>query len=152
MIKKFNIKLILFTSWFVIADLLSKIFAKKYLVYWDLQLIFWTKFSLAYNEWIAFSIPIKWMIQIILSFVFLWIFILYAQKHWNLKKPIANLAISLIFGWAIWNLYERILFWKVTDFISIFSWYPTFNLADSFIFIWVILILFFEKHFKKLLS
>lgn len=149
---KTNIKLFLFTASLISIDLISKNQAIKYLENWNVDLLFWAKLILAFNEWIAFSIPIKWILQIVLSFVFLAIFILYAYKYWNLKNTMTTISISLIFWWALWNLYERIMFWRVTDFISLFSWYPTFNLADSFIFIWVIMILFFEKWFKKSLN
>ena len=144
-------KIIVLSTILATTDLISKYAAKKYLISWNIDLFLWAKFVLVYNQWIAFSIPIKWLIQIIASFIVLWILFYYANKNWNFKKNLAIVSISLITSWAIWNLYERILFWKVTDFISAFSWYPTFNLADSFIFIGVILILFFEKKFKKLI-
>lgn len=54
---------------------------------------------------------------------------------------------GMITGGAIGNLIDRIIFGKVFDFIDfhILSWhYPTFNIADSFIVISVILILLTE--------
>lgn len=135
----------------IFLDLFSKHIAQKYLVSWDIDLFFWMKFSLVFNEWIAFSLPVTGVIQIILSLVLLWFLVFYAKKHWDLSFFLIQIPLGLIIWWAIWNLYERVLFSQVTDFISVFSWFPIFNLADSFIFIWAVLILLFEsKMWKKM--
>ena len=145
MLKKIWIFKIIFLSIFLIfADLYSKFLAKIFLENSDFNLIFWAKFSLAFNEWIAFSIPITWIFQILLSFLMLIFLIFYVSKNWNLNKNLEIFSLSLILWWAIWNLYERIFLWKVTDFIQIFSWFATFNLADSFVFVWVCLAFFIE--------
>jgi len=128
----------------IILDLLSKYYAKILLENWNVDLFFWAKFMLAFNEWIAFSIPLTWILQIIISFVFLWVLIYYAKKEWNLVKIFPQISLWLIIWWALWNLYERVLFAKVTDFISVTKFFPTFNLADSFIFIWVCFAIFIE--------
>lgn len=128
----------------IILDLLSKYFAKSYLENWDIDLIFWAKLSLAFNEWIAFSIPLTWVLQIIVSFLFIWILMHYTRKEWDFAKLIPRISLWLIIWWALWNLYERIFIWKVTDFISVIPAFPTFNLADSFIFTWVCLAIYYE--------
>lgn len=143
---KLSLSILLLT----LIDLISKKLAIKYLSEWDLFLIFWSKLKLVFNEWIAFSIPLKWFMQIFITIIVLFVLIYYSRKNWDFKKSLTILVTSLIISWALWNLYERILLWKVTDFISVFPWYPTFNLADSYVFIWVVLILFFEEKFKKL--
>ena len=132
------------TALLIFLDLFTKNLAQKFLQDWSFDLIFWMKFFLKFNEWIAFSIPITWIFQIILSFVLLWFLIFYVWKNWDLNKKMKIFSISLIVWWALWNLYERVLFWQVTDFISVFSWFATFNLADSFVFIWVCLALIIE--------
>jgi len=137
-------KIIPLTLILIFLDLFTKYLAQKFLQDWSFDLIFWMKFLLKFNEWIAFSIPITWIFQIILSFVLLGFLIFYVWKNWNLNKKLEIFSISLIVWWALWNLYERILFWQVTDFISMFSWFATFNLADSFVFIWVCLALIIE--------
>ena len=128
----------------IFIDLLTKFWAKKYLINWDFELIFWAKFFLIFNEWIAFSIPIKWILQIILSFWLLIILFFYTKKEWDLSKKIPQISLWLVVWWALWNLYERIFIWKVTDFISISPYFATFNLADSFIFIWACLAFYYE--------
>lgn len=67
-----------------------------------------------------------------------------------ISKIIEKLLFSLIAGGAIGNLYDRILFNAVPDFIDIhykgIHWF-TFNVADVFITFGIILLLF--KDFKK---
>lgn len=132
-------------------DLFTKNLAQEFLQDWSFDLILWMKFLLKFNEWIAFSIPITWIFQILLSFWLLLFLIFYVFREWNLDKKLEIFSISLIVWWALWNMYERALFWQVTDFISIFSWFATFNLADSFVFIWVCLALVIEfRNDKKI--
>jgi len=55
---------------------------------------------------------------------------------WNSAKrfTLTGLALSLILGGAIGNLYDRILYGRVTDFLHFyigFHQWPDFNLADS---------------------
>lgn len=139
------------TAFLIFLDLFTKNLAQKFLQDWSFDLILWMRFLLRFNEWIAFSIHLTWIFQIILSFALLFFLIFYVVKEWNLDKKLEMLSISLIVWWALWNIYERILFWQVTDFISVFSWFATFNLADSFVFIWVCLALIIEfRDDKKL--
>lgn len=67
-----------------------------------------------------------------------------------ISKIIEKLLFSLIAGGAIGNLYDRILFNAVPDFIDIhykgIHWF-TFNVADVFITFGIILLLF--RDFKK---
>jgi signal peptidase II len=59
------------------------------------------------------------------------------QDRWT------SLGISLIFGGAIGNVYDRVIAGRVTDFLDFYAgtwhWY-TFNLADSAIFIGAVLV------------
>ncbi len=59
------------------------------------------------------------------------------------KNPLFLTAISFIIGGALGNLVDRILYMEVVDFIEVgverFHW-PTFNLADSFVTIGIILV------------
>lgn len=54
------------------------------------------------------------------------------------RRPIAAVAGGLMAGGALGNLLERIVNGHVTDFLDVPYW-PTFNLADSFIAIGVAL-------------
>jgi signal peptidase II len=52
-----------------------------------------------------------------------------SQEHWTLRA-----ALGLVMGGAMGNLYDRIIFGSVTDFLDFFwghSHFPIFNLADS---------------------
>jgi signal peptidase II len=51
------------------------------------------------------------------------------------KSIIPVLGLSFVAGGAISNLIDRILIGCVTDYISLFSFFPVFNLADTFIFL-----------------
>ncbi len=51
----------------------------------------------------------------------------------KLRSRLEALSFGLIFGGAIGNLFDRILYGKVVDFIDVYyrNWhYPTFNVAD----------------------
>jgi len=59
-----------------------------------------------------------------------------------------RLAIGLIVGGASGNLFDRIIFGGVVDFVQV-GWWPAFNVADSCIsvgmFFFVVIMLFGEK-------
>jgi signal peptidase II len=69
--------------------------------------------------------------------------------YYILFKPMNNklfvLGLGLILGGAIGNLYDRIIYGKVIDFldfyISFYHW-PTFNVADVSVFVGCLLVLF----------
>jgi signal peptidase II len=83
------------------------------------------------NILIAFSI-----LAAILIFVFLW---RVAQSF-----TVTSVALALILGGALGNLYDRIAYHHVVDFLEfhiIHYHYPDFNIADSCIVIGAILLL-----------
>jgi len=52
-----------------------------------------------------------------------------SREHWTLRA-----ALGLVMGGAVGNLYDRIAFGSVTDFLDFFwghSHFPIFNVADS---------------------
>ena len=63
-----------------------------------------------------------------------------------------KLVLSIIIGGAMGNLYDRLNYYAVPDFIDFhienFHWF-TFNIADIFISIGIIMMLFKETIFKK---
>ena len=67
------------------------------------------------------------------------------------SKFIEKIFISLILGGALGNFYDRIFYYAVPDFIDIhynkFHWF-TFNIADIFITLGI-MILIFKELFKK---
>lgn len=67
---------------------------------------------------------------------------------WNprsaFSSSVTRLGLGLILGGAIGNLYDRIIYTTVTDFIEIYhgAWsFPAFNVADSAITVGAILLL-----------
>ena len=63
-----------------------------------------------------------------------------------------KITISLIIGGALGNIYDRLNYYAVPDFIDFhvgeFHWF-TFNIADIFISIGIIIIIINEIIFKK---
>ena len=57
------------------------------------------------------------------------------------RHPVLPAALGLLIGGSISNLVDRVRLGHVTDFIDL-SWWPAFNLADSFIVVGVAILLF----------
>lgn len=104
--------------------------------------------SLQKNSGIAFSLPVPIVIQIIATFFFLifggwWI---YEKGLW--KKNGIPWCLGLVLGGAMGNLVERISDGAVTDFIDFF-FFPSFNIADTAIFIGIMGFLFLGKDTER---
>ncbi|MGB8984686.1 MAG: signal peptidase II [Anaerolineales bacterium] len=69
------------------------------------------------------------MVFTVLAFIVIAAIIYYYPKIENADWPL-RLAMSMQLGGAVGNLIDRLLFGRVTDFISIGS-FPVFNVADS---------------------
>ncbi len=124
---------ILSIIWLTWVDALSKYLAVEYLSH-EVFLIPWV-LSLEYvqNTGIAFSIPITWIILKVVTLVLIFgIFWYYWKEEKSKKSFLLNLSYTLIFAGAIWNAWERIFRWYVTDFIAV-EHFAIFNLADSYI-------------------
>ncbi|HRU50173.1 MAG TPA: signal peptidase II [Candidatus Absconditabacterales bacterium] len=93
----------------------------------------------AFNTGISRSIAIPQIITIIGTILILGILIYLCYK-----KQISKGATIFLIGGAIGNLIDRIFLGGVRDFILLFNRFPIFNLADVFISIGVILIVFKE--------
>lgn len=100
---------------------------------------------LHHNTGIAFSIPLPGLAQIILSLVLL------AGLAWYWRSEPRSMpetiALAAIFGGALGNLTERVLFGAVTDFIAVWR-FPIFNVADAAISLGVVSLIFYEL-FKR---
>ncbi len=104
-------------------------------------------FTLAFNQGAAFSFLTnqggwqQWLFGAIAVVICIFIFIWLARLR---NKPVTGVALALIFAGAIGNLYDRIAYGFVIDFIDfhVGNWHwPVFNIADSAIVIGVILLL-----------
>ena len=117
--------------------LISDIFSSKFL-----------NISLIWNEGIAFGLfsfdhnNLYNLLTTIISVIIVIIFTMMIQQE-GLKKY----ALSMIFGGAIGNLYDRIFFKAVPDFIDLhvgnFHWF-TFNIADIFISFGLLMLILWE--------
>ena len=148
--KNFYISLILIILIFIL-DRVSKVFV----IYWtDKNLateIFSSKFlniSLIWNEGIAFgffSFNQEYLYNLLTLIILLVVCIVLVMiiKNESYKKY----ALLMIFGGAIGNLYDRVFFKAVPDFIDFhigeFHWF-VFNVADIFISIGVFFMILLE--------
>lgn len=136
-------KVYIFSLIFFIIDLISKILVINTIKKEIVLIPNFLSFNKVSNEGAAFSILNGGRIFFILLGVAVIIYIVkYMLKSINNKVEI--LSYSLILGGIIGNLFDRIVYGKVVDFISfkIFGYYfPIFNLADSMIVIGAILLI-----------
>ena len=77
--------------------------------------------------------------------------IFYLYKTSNQNSNLVNISLSLILGGALGNLFDRIFSGEVVDFIALFeSVFPfIFNLADTFITVGMIMLLFSDILIRK---
>lgn len=97
-------------------------------------------FTLRFNEGAAFSFLAgaggwqRWIFTAIASVVSVVLMIWIARIHRQPGKRLEALALALILGGAVGNLYDRIALGHVVDFIVLHyqehEW-PAFNIADS---------------------
>ena len=149
-LKQFIIGIILILSLTILLDQLTKYIAFIVLFKEKQVLIInhYLNFRPVWNDGISFG-----MLQgygdfgrvtfiIIALIISLWI-IIYSKK----LNIIGFVGYNMIAGGAIGNVIDRVIHGKVIDFIDIhykeYHW-PTFNMADSFIFIGVLLFLYNE--------
>ena len=133
----------------IVLDQLTKYWASMHLTaYQPEPLVPMLNFTLAYNTGVAFSFLSgtggwhRWFFagfSILMSIILIiWL--------WRLPKnaSLQSLAVSLILGGAVGNLYDRALLGHVIDFIDVYyqnyHW-PVFNLADGAICVGAFLLL-----------
>ena len=127
----------------VLRDRLVKIIVNKYISLDKTIKVFKNIIYLTnvHNKGAAFSIMFgQRIILILISLIFLGLIIYYVKKH---NKY--NIPFSFIIGGLIGNLIDRVIFGYVIDYIGIkiFNYYfPIFNIADSFIVIGALLLIF----------
>jgi signal peptidase II len=67
-----------------------------------------------------------------------WMIVYFARS--GARHPILPVALGLVIGGSMSNLLDRVRLGYVTDFLDL-RWWPSFNLADSFIVIGVLVLL-----------
>ena len=149
-LKKFIISVILILSITIILDQLTKYIA-FIVLFKDKQVLMinhFLNFRPVWNDGISFGMFQGYgnygrIVFIIIALIIsLWI-IIYSKK----LNTIGFIGYNMIAGGAIGNVIDRVIYGKVIDFIDVhykgYHW-PTFNMADSFIFIGVLLFIYNE--------
>ncbi len=144
MIKSNRWNLLLWIVCFALLDQGSKWLAKAYLSPGvSLPIIPGVfQLSLAFNTGAAFSL-LRHQPQLLSIFTTLLFIVLltYALVRSQFVKG-EQLAMALILGGALGNLVDRLSTGRVTDYFDVIAiHYPIFNVADSFIFVGVVLMI-----------
>jgi len=157
MLKKniFNLLLVIFIF---ILDRLSKIIIIKLSEpqgELNISVTSFINFNLTWNEGIAFGLlsfddkfyyNLITLLIVLITLIIIWLV--------NKAKGIEKLSFLMIVGGSLGNIFDRIYYSSVPDFIDIsvnnFHWF-IFNVADIFISIGVILLIILE-FFKKKIS
>lgn len=144
--KKLIKNIFAFSLIFTVIDQISKILFNRYLVLGKSYTIFEKFFYVTktYNDGVSFSMLSGHKNLIILIALLIMVFLfLYMQKFKESKKNI--LAFSLVYGGLFGNLIDRVIYGYVIDFLDFYIFgynYPVFNLADTFIFIGVCILIY----------
>ena len=155
MIKKILSKSFIISSLLVFSTFLLDRLSKIYVIFLDNKFfgseIFSSKFlniSLIWNEGIAFGLlsfneKIFYNLLTFIILVIILIIFFMALKSYGLKKY----SLLMILGGALGNVYDRIFYGAVPDFIDFhignFHWF-IFNVADIFITLGVIFMIIIE--------
>ena len=142
-------KLTIYSIVLFVIDLVTKILITNFMRVGDQIKIIPNFFSIMYvrNTGAAFSIlensRFFFIIAGILVLIFIYLFLV-RNKTLNMYLII---CYSMLIGGIIGNLYDRIVYGYVVDFLSfniIGYYFPVFNIADSFIVISIILLIINE--------
>ena len=75
-----------------------------------------------------------------------WMLVYFARS--GARHPILPVALGLVIGGSTSNLLDRVRLGYVTDFLDL-RWWPSFNLADSFIVVGVLILLATLVHAER---
>lgn len=140
-----------------VLDFVTKSLALKHLsLYEPLHITSFFNLTLAYNKGAAFSFLStasgwqSWMLGGLAVFVCLYILVRLKQLAYYDRW--VGIALTLVIGGALGNLYDRLAYGHVIDFlqfhISHYYW-PVFNIADSAICIGAAMLVIDVVFFKK---
>lgn len=138
-------KLLLSIGFFVLLlDQLTKYFFKDKVFFISSFL----KLEYVENTGAAFGMlkGFNWLF-IVVAFAVL-VFMLWNHVGFKKEKFYFQIALGFLFGGVLGNLIDRLFLGYVRDFIA-FSFWPTFNVADAFSTIAVIILIFYTLISKK---
>ncbi len=129
---------------FAMLDQLSKWLAKSFLTPHQPLVLIPDVFqlTLTYNTGAAFSMlrHQPYLLTLITSGIFLLLLLYGLTRQYPLRGELP--AMALILGGALGNLADRFIQGRVTDYLDVIAiHYPIFNLADTFIFCGVVLLI-----------
>ena len=132
----------------LLLDFVSKDLANHYLKANTIKVLSMLSLTLVHNSGAAFGLlsdASGWQTEVFIFIAgFLSLLILIWMLALKSDSRLMLIALSLVLGGALGNLYDRIVSGVVTDFIDAhyheFSW-PVFNLADSAVTVGVILLM-----------
>lgn len=130
-------RIMLFILLLALADRLTKSIAingKIVLPWWHFSINSESAFSLAINQGILVVI----MAAIVLGLI------VYLVRHYSVLTVQARFAMWAIIAGAVSNIYDRVVYGGVIDFIDIGLW-SVFNIADLYIVVGVVTILIFLR-------
>ena len=156
MLKKhlFNLSIVILIF---IIDRISKLLAINFLdTYGEhgFRVTSFLNFNLIWNEGIAFGL-FSFDEKLYYNFLTIIIILVTAVILWMILKTrgLEKIAFLMIFGGSLGNIFDRLVYASVPDFIDLhfnnFNWF-IFNVADIFISMGVILLIYFEFFKKKI--
>ena len=119
-----------------------------------IQVTNFLSFNLIWNEGIAFGL-FSFDEKLYYNFLTIIIILVTAIILWMIikTKGLEKIAFLMIFGGSLGNIFDRLVYASVPDFIDLhfnnFNWF-IFNVADIFISMGVILLIYFEFFKKKI--
>ncbi|MFH1533692.1 MAG: signal peptidase II [Nitrospirota bacterium] len=119
----------------VLSDQATKFLATKYL-------------SISKNTGIAFGIPIPQELLIIANIALLIVLFYFIKKELDLSHRLSQVLTAGVLAGGISNLGDRLYHGYVIDFIAVPYW-PTFNLADIYITVGILLLIIFYGRLKN---
>ena len=140
--------IIILTIIFLIIDIVSKLVVSKLMNIYDSIVVIKNFFYITYvrNTGAAWSIfEGKTLGLIIISLIIISFIIYYIFKH-KPNSKLERVGYAMILGGSLGNLLDRIVYGYVVDFLDFYILgydYPIFNLADSFIFVGVMLLIIY---------
>lgn len=97
--------------------------------------------TLSHNDAIAFSLPVPGKLVALFTPFLLGLLIYLVIQSCDISKKITKIALILLIAGTLGNFIDRIWRGYVVDFID-FSFWPSFNFADMYLTVGVLILLF----------
>lgn len=133
--RKNTLQTLTLTLLLILLDQSAKYLAVKYL-------------QISKNTGIAFGIPIPQVVLIITNIALLIIVMYIAKKELNFNNKYTQILTAAILAGGLSNLADRLYHGYVIDFIHVPIW-PSFNLADIYITVGILLVIIFYGKIRK---